>query len=345
MKNIAFQTLITLTLVLLFSCNKDVSEKSTSEHPLTLKNSIENYLIFPDEKSFFDAIDLVGVVENNMLLSIALKSGVKSYAAYYEEFLNRANDENLSEIEYQNLLKEYADIITITDDVVRPRIENPLIWHIINRNGLVKVEDVLSLYTESEKISSLSGNLNALLGALETSATSEDIIRYRYLVDDNFTKAACGYYQSATMTVGDRRGVLTCNLIVEITQSFQYCQTENTWMWNIKSFAVSHGVPYKKNIWNNWVNYKTNNRLDLNYKATTFGNFGFPYGYPIEVIVQYNHVDGFDAISKTHKKLIVEGVSCPSEHGNYQAYYNRMNPNRYSHRGLDHTNWASISCD
>lgn len=176
--------------------------------------------------------------------------------------------------------------------------------------------------------------------AILSKSHVDGVYDYTYLrLKDVQTKTLCGVSQWARYThTNERRATISCYGYFE-TEPYTgyYCVTPDNPVLEYKAYAYTEGYPEKKNIWNNWVNYKTTNKLDLNYRATTFD----PNADIIEV--DYYKFNNYNDIGIDHQELIREGYDCTSEQANYQIQFRGMYPNKYQTRGID-DNWAEINC-
>lgn len=305
-------------------------------------------LSFKTTEEFYNLIEAMGQMSFNQRANYFANSSTKTLLSYYYDILNELEqaENEKSESKYKNLLDENNDIITINDDEIKLKIENPLITGLINRNGMVEVEGQIWLYTEKERIIYFGDDVSDFLSELEKNDPSGNkLVRHPYLITDlKNTAAACGTYQTVTAINDDRKAVYEAQMLLEysiVSQSSSACNYQPLYLF--KGYAVSTGTPYKKNIWGNWKNYKTINRLDLHYRA-------YLYGYDPLTLQQwykttnYYHEDSSEEYNIVYWDLVHQGQGCWSENGNYQGYFGWIDPNRYCHRGMNNI-WASVTCE
>lgn len=322
------------------ACEKEIPQsKDVKEDVITSVDLIKSevYYEFSDDTSFWAAIDLVGTVDSEELIQFTTKqSGFKSYAAIYYEFLDKINDENITKEIADEIIKEYSDILIIEKDRIRPRIDNPLVQHLINRYGFVKIGNALAVYTESEKIVSTTGDMEALIQTLSSGEEIDDIYRFSYREELKQSSAYCGTEQVNWVNKSDRKATLTCKFVYEHASNGYYSQFCGGYGWTFKTFAYVYGYGEKKRWYDGkWIEYKTINTIDLNYEARTFDG-------PIHQIIYYKK-DTNESYGLSHKVLIHQGVGCLSDQGNYDGLFTRIHLNRFHTRGIN-PDWVNISC-
>jgi hypothetical protein len=340
MKTILNLSTLTFVMVIVSSCNKEISENNFLDKDVLKTKSeklkIDPYYEFADLDAYDKAFDMI--IESNIYSADLLfkSDGFKSYAAIYKEFAEKAHSK-LSEKEYENLLEEYSDIIRIEDDVIYPRIDDPLIRTFVNRQGIVKVGTHIYLYGEREKLISVNGSLDDLILAIESPNIEIDgVYRFDYQIKSYNILAACGSYQENVITHNNnRRARIICTVYNDWAKISQVGR-DGQGTYRFRTLARTEGIPYKKNIWGNWVVYKTINELDLRYRAQN--------NLYQNTLITYYQKDTKEDIGIVHYGLIgQEGNGCWNEQGNYQGTFEWINKNRYTHRGLEN-NWVEIQC-
>ncbi len=340
MRKIFELTIIIIIASLLSSCSDEIIDRSSNEADSSSQKTnslkIDTFYEFADENTYNQLIDKL--IELNVYTAdnLVKSDGFKSYATIYKEFAEKAHSK-LSEREYKQLLADYSDIIKIEDDVISPRIDNPLIRNIVNRQGLVKIGSQIHLYKEMEMLISLNGSLEDLFLASETKNDVEGVLRFDYNVDFIKNYVACGSSQTKEIQYGsDRKAKLKCDIIRQY-ETISYPSACNGEAYcRFRTIAWSEGTPTKKNFWGNWMVYSTTNEIDLKYEAYNFlGQIS---------LVNYHKKDTQDDIGIVHFAVIgQEGYGCWSEQGNYQGVFYWINKNKYKHRGTN-DNWAEIQC-
>jgi hypothetical protein len=316
------------------ACEKE-SAKINNE---TSSLSIASYLEFPDKETFYNTIN--GFVDNPEYQPAVYQTNpnFKSFEMIYDEFIDQINDKNLSETEYNCLLLKYEDILTIEDSVITKRINHPFANNLINRQGLVKIGDIFLLYTDCEEIEIETPNITLALikNVSLDSENSENHNRFQYKHELKSTPGSCGVQltREVIYTHGDRRARLRKHIIAQHKASnisVPGCPYGSRYF---TTYVFTEGHSLKKNIWGNWVEYKSGHTLDLEYQTQAMGGQ--------QKYVKYYKHDNTDRITLTHTEIVAEGPGCPNHSGNYEVYYSGIN-SKYSTRGID-ANWAVMQC-
>lgn len=304
--------IIGLFVLLMSSCQKESHDYSDLSYKIVENQNGIKMLEFKDYDAFKNAIS--SRENDEFLNTLSETHGFTSFYSRYIEFLDKVNDEQLTEeSDYKKLLSDYADVITMEADMILPKFNHPLYLHLINTEGMVRVGNRIIAVTENEEIISLDGDKTLLRNALNSKESNDAIYRYTYKEDLKFELIPihCGSYHFKRYT--RQNGKRAVNLYCYVTMDYDYNSSTG---WTEYTTTVSFvGLPFRKNIWNNWVGYKANNHLDFTFETRT--NSGIYYSQPWTYFGNSNR----DRIQ--YDKVVASGLHYGNGQytGNYQGNF------------------------
>lgn len=267
-RKIIFVVGVLIFIALGQSCEKENKDLVDEGFRVVENQNGLKMLEFKDEAAFENALQLRDLDEYLRILPD--QYGFTSYYSRYLEFLDAVNDELLTEEnEYLKILEEYSDVVVIEEDMILPRIIHPQYLYFVNPEGMVKIGNQIISVTDSEVITSMNGNESILRKALLSNEPHEDISRESYMLNysqwGNETPVICGSSQQARYTRID--GSRAVNIYCYVRNGYDYYSAINrSDYWTRVSFV---GLPFRKNVWNNWVGYKADNYMSFSYSTFT----------------------------------------------------------------------------
>jgi hypothetical protein len=331
--------LFTLTYLLLcISCKNDVELATPDikrEYQITNSNSLlvdSGMIRFNSANAFNCILDSLLTLPFEDRMQFGSELGFRSFALEFSEAIDEL-ESIVKEKDYQKWLAKHAGIIEIKDNAITPRINNPLISCLINKEGMLRIQSDLYLFGNDFQVISSDCEVEETAMALENGIENPKVRIFRFESLPNKKYASCGDYQNKTLTVSDpaRRGKLECYHLVTVTKRVG----EN--IWDYKTDAIVVGFGEKKNIWGNWVVYNTKHSMVLNYKfMTNSGISKYVWNKSIEITDEVKYCIDINTIATgTHDSADLSN--------DYKGVYTYMDPNKYNHRGLK-GNWVEIFC-
>lgn len=210
---------------------------------------IDGMLHFEDAEQFFATIDILLNAEENVVKEWENKIGFKSISSVQDEvsdLILECEEEN----HFYELLNIYSDIVKLEKGTVKYEFEDIQFAKIANNKKCFSIKDKAYKIIENYICETNLTNIELLQKISSVSDlnknTNNEIIFYEYIVEsikDN------KYYQTA----------VDFNLAQDRKLEF-YAFTKK-FLYNNEFYyqdIVAMTIAYKKNIWGNFVNYKTN---------------------------------------------------------------------------------------
>lgn len=314
MKN--FYTLLFFFLILV-ACTKEPADilviNQQSEAPVTVENGI---LSFKNAQEFFNIVDSLNK------LSIKEAAGYKANEGFLSLFTIRANySECLAtateKSEYDRIILEHSEFL-VKGDTTDFKILNEIVYPVINKDGIVKIGDVLHKFTEDGQIMLHSNDFEQMLTATITDKETENLKIFVY-PDRIESKGICGLYQSSGWVYnGDRRSYIESQVIPTIWTG--------EWGWfNYRTYVKVKGHGQKRGTFG-WRDYDTYHWLDVNCKATL--NNGATKTVTVSITQ-----DGQTMI--VHTEDIDTGTTLNSDTWPISGVFDWIEKNIYQHRGME----------
>ena len=168
--NLRYLILPFLVSISIFSCKKDANVGNQEEKLLTNAVSIENgYLKFRDQKAFDSLVNILVKPENFNSKPKELQN-FKSYRDIYLEISKEYENVNTNK-SFDDFKNKYSEIVEIkSDSSLTYKFGTPLSALFTNIKGEVKIGDITTVYTNSQKMISYIGShkKESELGNLKT---------------------------------------------------------------------------------------------------------------------------------------------------------------------------------
>lgn len=322
-------------LVLVFSgCEKENLE-NIEDVFLTDVHVKNGTLHFPTGDAFLNALTEVNNTRPEEVIAWEIKNNYKSQFRVHAELLEEYNDASLEES--KELERQFGNLFDFTsEDGIIPKIQAKGVMPLVNEFGLVYIEDNIYFFNEEGEFT--ARNKNDLEELIRTRITypEKGIFYYPNVREDNY-RTACGIFQTITVINDDedRKGTITAQI------EFYFIDLGREG-YRATSYVRVNGTPLKKNFWGNWVNYKTNNTLNIDCELETFG-YTLPKPGNVlfeDYIHNHNSNNYWTGIQYLEKVVDADGLLAMHQ-GYYQCFYVYMDPNEYKSQGAP---WAIIEC-
>lgn len=327
-------TLLLVVCTFMFvACQKEEATKpnitAVTKTPLRV---IDGMLSFSDQVSFEATLkQLDNMSENDFITWEKSNNFVSRFSV--EEGLQAQLSEAKSKSEYERLVSENTDIIQMVDDLPTTQNRFKSLAKILNREGNLYINNALYNFSEKGEIIVKSGEKSLLKRAMNTMTNDPSKGIFCFPVAQQNDRAACGVYQVAessnSATAPDRK-VKVEAFFVRIT-TLGGVTNNNIQLHNISVSSKILGTPYKKNIWGNWVTYKTHNHINSTYKVETFDpNFSFKLKNRYFSHLYSNYYDGIsDGAEHIYESNVPQGNL-----GGYDLYFAYVNKIFYNSAGV-----------
>lgn len=311
---------LSIFLFLAFSCTK---EKIVA--PIISKSSLKGILSFTNAKEFLSVCDSLNKLPANQAKGYKAEEGFLSLLTIqenYYECLERATDQSM----YDNIILEHKDFLSkgsITDF----KIYNKVVYPVINKDGIVQIDNKLYKFTEDGQII-LNNNDLEQIKSLNTFDKETDNIKIFKNSDFQISKAGyCSWYHTTGLIYnGDRRCHLTSYL------GLNYLENGNGTIW-YSPYVWNEGIAEKRGLFG-WRTYNTVNWLDLNYQVTL--NTGFTKTTTKSLTNSSYHI--------TYVEYIDEGTWPERNDILHEGVFNWIDVNSYTTQGMAGIT-AELSCE
>jgi|GEM_PF-2200316 len=176
MTNLAKIMLFALILgtlgIYLTSCNKsDTSENlidtvEQTESSTTNLRVEDNTLVFDSFEDYVNTLDYVRTLDRDQLDLWEEGIGFTSSRKLYDMALDEL--ELITEFEkVKSIENKYKNVVKFTEDEIYPLYSSYHMSTLLNKNGIVRIGDGLTKYTEDKMINILDGDINKLATALD----------------------------------------------------------------------------------------------------------------------------------------------------------------------------------
>lgn len=320
-------------VLILSSCEKENigNVEDTFLTDVQIKNGT---LYFPTGEAFLNGLTEVNNSNPEKVIAWEKKNNFKSQYRLYSELVAKYSDASIEEA--KELERLFGGLFEFSNEEgIIPKIQAKGVMPLVNKSGLVYVgENIYFFNEEGEFTAKNKVDLEELTRTKDISP-EEGIFYYPNVQEDN-SRTACGIYQLLTVVNDDEDRSGTISAQVE----FYFIQERATY--RATSYVRVNGTPLKKNFFGNWVNYKTNNTLNIDCELETFG-YTFPK--PGNVLFEdyshsHNSTNYWTGIQYLEKVVDADGLLA-SHIGYYQCFYAGMTPNEYKSQGAP---WAIIDC-
>lgn len=277
-----FYALCLLTLV--FSCQKPVSDgvvaPSGFDRAEYNKNLVDEsiaglyevrdgVLHFKDSKTFDKVFDQMKALDGKQRQAFWKDVQFKSYADLFLDLRESLSNAE-SKSEYDQLMVQNKDIVSVEgDEQVRPRAGDKLMNHFINRQELVYIGKILYQFGKENQKIAYDGNIVTI----KQQQNSKSLQIFDTQLKSPKNARTCSRFDTQREEGGDRRARAYTSVAINWVPQGSFNGEEYfTLKWNIRVT----GYPEKKNVWGNWVNYRTDNwlRANINFEVRNYNPGG-----------------------------------------------------------------------
>lgn len=270
---------LTLGLLIFVACKKeevnqiDNNSSSGKIKEISLKNAYvkDGVFHFANQQSFKEAMTSLNSLNTESYLNYCDKNGIKTQQYYYIQLMKKlehlSNTQNSNtELAIEELKKEYADILKFEMDYFEYKVQVVNFVSVLDRNGLVYINDVLYKFDEFGQITVNDGDLEKLKKA--TNNRNKEIEGVSFLQNKLNNKAAergpCGFSINTgwiTSASNDkRRGILSANQMVTL---YAYPNSSQKDL----EFSSDFLGRAQKKVLGAWWDYSTVHTLNANSNA------------------------------------------------------------------------------
>lgn len=330
------KTIYSLLLTLFgFSCTEDVVNVTPSLEPISTLKFENSDQIFNYFNSTINEQDF-----SSNRTSLPKESEFKSFKEVYHTAMKELDEVETFE-QHNAFLRNYSDILTLTDSTYVPKITNPFYQAICNRDGIYESEGYAHKIIDSNyMVISESENIRALQNVNSISGLDSEIFRVATYngatteVEQGRVMANCGssiykdYFKNDDGCRKDRR-VYVSGSVDFLISGYNYTPT---------LFAQAYGE--KRNWLCNWKNYETSLATrDCSVKVTATLN-GQNYSTSLSFPDEETTSDSYDIIlhqgALTANPIYWQGGAVPT------IEFTRINLEATS-RGVG-DNWVELNC-
>lgn len=262
------------------------------------------------------------------------ETNFNSYEKEYVTVLNELENAKTYE-EYLSIINENNDIIKVENDVIKPIVKSSSLRKIINRKGEVIIGEQ---YTFFDCVYQYSMPIENYLNK-KSNCKAYELTKNRWLMNidnQNIREnqpiwCPMSYHSEVKNNDGDRKACL--DLFLE--NIYKYFETYQ--QVNITSEVTIEGTALKKNIWGNWVIYKTNNYLNYDFSIVKNEIGSIPKTYQGS---KSNTDRVYCGFTETVQNITVH----ISQDITNSYLFQRVGDNNYTHRGMDGKTAVLKSC-
>lgn len=319
MTKLAKIMLIALTFgafgIYLTSCNKsDISEELTDTieqvESTTMNFRVENNtLVFNSFEDYIHTTDYVRTLDRDQLDLWEEEVGFTSARKLYDMALDELElATNLEEVE--TIESKYKKAVKFTEDDVSLLYGSYYMSTLLNEDGIVRIGEGLTKYTEDKMINILDGDIDKLNIALQNfEEDAENGIYVRETVVHSQAKNNCPFSNGISERNGDYR--LTADYVIrdrsQITSSSEHGLLY--WVW----YEIEVDYTHKRRRWWGWKCNRTT--VTYNCEYDVYIDFLYDENVDIELSDSFGSVS--DQCTLDESRDIVRGTVLSS------SYYHR----------------------
>lgn len=184
-----------------------------------------------------------------------------SYASQYE-FVIKQLAEATDKVNYDALCSENKHLIKVTEEGnIIPLLGDSFINNFINSEGLLYIGKMIYRFDNKQQKIAFDGKKTSLQNMQESKELA--IFQQNSANIPNAKMASCTYFNTSKEEGGNRKATVSTE-----TTSFSFPTGFNhlgQQVYTLKWAIRVKGVPQKKNVWGNWVNYSTNQTLKASF--------------------------------------------------------------------------------
>jgi hypothetical protein len=313
------------------SCRKDAQTVTTEPTQTQFKVDAvkgdfyaENGILhFKSYQALQDVLEQLKKFDMSERQHLGKKIGFKSLLSTYIEVQLQCADAQ-DEKTHKSVLLANADIIdaSLNDGTFVMRIANKDLAAVLNREGIIYIGTSVYEFTEFGEAIAIDGDIQRLKTVNQNTQSDKNI--KVFIANKLDIRAPCGVGNFQRKVNGSKRSELSFSRLT--SYFFVGFDANDNPLYTVSNGAYTDGVPYRKNFWGNWSNYRTGNTLSGNYNLTSYNgscNYGDNFSYS-------NNWTGIDFMGSTCNRFNIPEASLSSNFATYVSANNTYSTDEVS---------------